>query len=121
MPTDDALPAQPREPVRVPSPSQDRIIGEVPAPYLEAVIADAARLARVPTSQVEVLRAQSVQWRDGSLGCPKPDMNYIQMIVDGYWVEVTAGGREFDYRLDGHGNYYLCDQPDRSPPYQTDR
>lgn len=124
VPSDDAqaTPGQPRDPVPVPAPGGDRpIIGEVPSAYLEAVVADAAERARVAPERVEVRRAQAVQWNDGSLGCAKPGENYIQMIVDGYWVELAAGGGEFDYRLDGQGNFRLCDQPGRVPPYIIDR
>lgn len=121
VPTDDAQP-QPRQPVPVPPPETERrVIGEVPAAQLEAVISDAAERAGVAPERVEVLRAQAVQWNDGSLGCPQPGETYIQMIVDGYWVELSAGGREFDYRLDGHGNFHLCEQPNRVSPYGTDR
>jgi hypothetical protein len=122
VPTDDAQPdpGQPRDPSPPPGARQPAS-SAVPAPYLEAVIADAARRAGVPADRVEVTRAQSVQWRDGSLGCPEPDMMYTQAIVDGYWVELEAAGSGFDYRLDGEGRFRLCQQPDRSPPYTTDR
>lgn len=128
VPTDDAQPApdQPRDPAASRPPADPPgaggpATGGVPEPYLDAVLADAARRAGVGAGQVRVERAQPAQWPDGSLGCPEPGMQYIQMIVDGYWVELTAGGRAFDYRLDGQGNYRLCERPDRSPPYTTDR
>jgi hypothetical protein len=88
---------------------------------LERVIRDAAERARVPADRVDVTRAESVQWRDGSLGCPQPGMSYIQMIVDGYWVELVAGGRPYDYRLDGTGRFVLCEGPVKSPPFTIER
>lgn len=91
---------------------------EEPSGYLEAVIADAARRAGVARSEVQVVRNQTVQWSDGSLGCPEPGMAYIQVIVDGYWVELRAGGKLYDYRLDRQGNFRLCEQAFRKPPYQ---
>jgi hypothetical protein len=104
-----------------PPPPGDRSTSGVPPEFMRAVIADAADRAGVPADRVEVLRAQPAQWRDGSLGCPAPGEMAIQMIVDGYWVELQASGRDFDYRLDGSGWFRLCQQPDRSPPYETDR
>jgi hypothetical protein len=97
------------------------VAGDVPAEFLEAVIADAADRAGVPTDRVHVIRAGSVQWRDGSLGCPEPGMMYMQMIVDGYRLEVEARGTTYDYRLDGQGHFVLCEQPGRQPPYSTNR
>lgn len=91
--------------------------GAVPEPYLERVIADASERSGLPRDRLEVTRAQAVQWRDGSLGCPEPGMMYTQAIVDGYWVELAATGQRFDYRLDGRGNFRLCQQPARESPY----
>lgn len=93
------------------------VSGEVPSGYLDAVIADAAQRAGVSRSEVHVERDQSVQWSDGSLGCPEPGMAYTQAIVDGFWVELRAGGDHYDYRLDHRGNFRLCEQPLRKPPY----
>jgi hypothetical protein len=95
--------------------------GEVPEQYMEQVIADAARRTGVPSERIEVIRAEAVQWRDGSLGCPEPGQSYIQMIVDGYWVVLAAGGEQLDYRLDDRGTFRLCDQPSPQPPYSDDR
>lgn len=95
--------------------------GEVPEQYLEQVIADAARRTGVPAERIEVIRAEAVQWRDSSLGCPEPGMTYLQVIVDGYWVVLAAGGEELDYRMDDRGNYRLCDRPTTRPPYSADR
>lgn len=92
--------------------------GDEPGDYLDAVIADAAQRAGVPPAEVQVERNQAVQWRDGSLGCPEPGMAYTQAIVDGYWVELLAGGERYDYRLDHRGNFRLCEQALRTPPYQ---
>lgn len=95
--------------------------GAVPQQHLARVLADASERTGVPRDRLEVVRAQAVQWRDGSLGCPEPGMSYIQMIVDGFWVELVADGSRLDYRMDGRGNFRLCDRPARTPPYSTDR
>lgn len=85
--------------------------GQVPDRYLEPVLADAADRSGVPQEQLEVTRAQAQQWRSGALGCPKPGMSYTQALVDGYWVELDASGQHLDYRLDGRGNFRLCEKP----------
>lgn len=120
VPIDEIQPSQGSDGPAGPPPADWSTSG-VPPEYMRAVIADAAGRAGVPADRVEVLRAEPAQWRDGSLGCPAPGEMAIQMIVNGYWVELQASGRAFDYRLDGQGFFRLCQQPDRSPPYETDR
>ncbi len=107
---DTVIPKPPPE--RVPPPSQPPVEvggGEVPASYLEAVVADAAERSGVSADEVSVLEATAVVWSDGSLGCPEPGQSYIQMLIDGYRVVVSAGGRTLDYRLDGEGSFFVCE------------
>jgi hypothetical protein len=85
--------------------------GDAPAAYIDAVVADAAERAGVSADEVEVLDARSVEWPDGSLGCPQPGMLYAQVITFGYQIVVAAAGETFDYRLGGRGNFRLCETP----------
>lgn len=70
---------------------------------LDAQIAAAKAdlLRRAPTLKTEDIRvvsAESVEWRDGSLGCPKPGMMYTMALVPGYQIILEAGGKTYDYR-----------------------
>lgn len=114
---------QPVQPSPVPPPNEapPRSTGEVPDQYLEQVMADAAGKARSAPDRVEVIRAQAMQWRSGALGCPEPGMMYTQALVDGYWVELRVGNQSYDYRLDGQGNFRLCERPMSAPPGTYDR
>ncbi len=105
----------------MPEPQPPRRSGAVPEEYLQRVIADAAQLAGVPPDRFEVTRAEAVQWRDSSLGCPKPGVVYLQVITDGYWVELAVDGRRFDYRLDARGTFHLCQRPMVGSPLYPDR
>ncbi len=87
------------------------VTGEVPARFLDPVVADAAARADVEESSVVVLTAAAMQWPDGSLGCPEPGVMYTQAVVDGSQIVVEAGGATYDYRLDGSGNFKLCKSP----------
>jgi hypothetical protein len=80
-------------------------------PIVEPVRADAATRAGVDRSAVEIVQAAAVEWSDGSLGCPEPGMLYTQAIVSGWHVVVRAGGRDFDYRVTGPGQFRLCEHP----------
>ena len=87
------------------------VTGEVPDRFLDPVVADAAARAGVDESSVVVVTAAAVQWPDGSLGCPEPGVMYTQAVVDGSQIVVEAGGETYDYRLDGKGNFKLCESP----------
>jgi hypothetical protein len=87
------------------------VTGEVPESFVDKVVADAASRAGVDESSVVVTTAAAVQWPDGSLGCPEPGVMYTQAIVDGSQIVVQAGGENYDYRLDGKGNFKLCESP----------
>lgn len=93
--------------------------GEVPEAILTAILTDASERTEVEVSALEVTRAQAMSWPDGSLGCPEPGMFYLQVITDGYWVEVVAGEERLDYRADTNGVFRLCTNPSGQPPLGT--
>lgn len=90
------------------------VTGEVPADLLSAIKADLARRRKAPVEDIEVLRAQAVLWRDGSLGCPKPGQMYTQALVNGYWVILGLHGKEWDYRA-GSKHFALCKRGGQPP------
>ena len=70
----------------------------------------AARLAVAP-ERIELLLAARIVWRDGSLGCPRPDRLYTQALVAGLLVELRASGMTYRYHAPEHGEPFLCEQP----------
>jgi hypothetical protein len=83
--------------------------GEVPQALFDAVVADALARSGATQSSVAVQTAEQVEWSDGSLGCPAPDMMYTQAIVNGYHVVLDVGGQTYDYRLSDRGLIILCE------------
>ncbi|MBP6789120.1 MAG: hypothetical protein KA170_16135 [Candidatus Promineofilum sp.] len=83
--------------------------GEVPLAMFDAVVADALARSGASRSSVAVSAAEQVEWSDGSLGCPAPDMMYTQAIVPGYHVVLDVGGQTYDYRLSARGLMVLCE------------
>jgi len=73
-----------------------------------AALEDAARRTGLPEDALVVVQAQAVVWRDGSLGCPEPDMAYTQALVPGFRVQVRAGDDVMDYHANRHGRLRLC-------------
>ena len=90
--------------------------GKVPQGILDAIIKEAATLAKVQREKLVILRAQPVVWNDGSLGCPEPGMMYTQALVNGYWVVIEAAGQTYDFRVDAGGRFHLCPAGRGRPP-----
>ena len=96
---------------RVPTPATAAAVtGEVPQTLLDTLLADAAQRSGVDRSQITVQLGQAVEWSDGALGCPKPGMNYLQVITPGYQVLLQAGTASYDYHADERGRFVLCEQ-----------
>lgn len=75
----------------------------------------AGRLAVAPAT-IEVARAERVTWPDGSLGCPRPGMLYTQALVRGYFVQLHANDRHWNYHGGRGGPPHYCDSPDERLP-----
>lgn len=100
-------------------PGRGKGLGEVPANILEEIIADLVQRTGAERQDIQVVRAQTVTWSDGALGCPQKGMFYIQVLINGYWVVLQVDGLEYDYRVSDTGHFTLCEgkgSPPISPP-----
>jgi len=110
-----SLPRRPSASLDLPAtvpPSPAPVTGEVPASVLESIrqrLAEEAPDSNLAT--VTVVRAEAVQWPDGSLGCPERGVVYTQAIVPGYHVVFAVDGREYDYRVTETGSVRRCEGP----------
>lgn len=77
------------------------------APAVQAAADLAARLG-VDESAITVVTSEAVTWRDGSLGCPQPGMEYPQALVEGMKIVLAHGGATFEYHSGGNGVPFLC-------------
>jgi hypothetical protein len=75
---------------------------------IEAVLADAVEQTGLALDVLEVQSAEAVTWSDGSLGCPRPGMEYTQALVPGYRIKIRAGERILDYHANRRGYWILC-------------
>lgn len=82
-----------------------------PPSLIQAVIADLAEREGVAAGDIELVSAESVEWPDGSLGCPVPGVSYIQVITPGHRVVLGIGEETFDYRATTDGSFRLCENP----------
>ena len=60
------------------------------------------------------MSVEEVTWRDGSIGCPEPGMNYTQALVPGIRVVLELDGRRYEYHAGGGRSIFLCENPE--PP-----
>jgi hypothetical protein len=95
-------------------------VNEVPQAIFESILKEAAALAKVDREQLVIVRAESVIWNDGSLGCPEPGMMYTQALVNGYWIVIEATGKQYDFRVGNGGSFRLCPPGRGHPPQPSD-
>jgi hypothetical protein len=88
-----------------------------PDPASQALV----ELARQNLAQVEGIKVEditlvgveAVEWSDSSLGCPRPGMNYLQVITPGYRISLEAQGKGYEYHSDQSSRVVRCDLPGR--------
>lgn len=88
-----------------------------PAPYdydLEDLVTqakeDLSNRLFISSQQIEVIEAKSVVWPDASIGCPQPDMKYIQVQVDGALIRLQVKAKIYEYHSGGSRGLFLCEQ-----------
>jgi hypothetical protein len=97
-------------------PTAPPVTGEVPEAIMAQARADLAKLTGLDPSTFTTVRDEQVVWSDGSLGCPVPGVMYIQVVTPGYWIQLGAGGRTYDYRSTLAGPVRRCDLATPKPP-----
>lgn len=75
---------------------------------VEAARIDAARRSGLPAREMKVVSLESVTWRNGSLGCPRPGMSYTDALVPGYRIRLQVGRQVWDYHASERGSLALC-------------
>ncbi len=112
-----ARPSQTLPPLSTVPPTPTPVVGEAPAAIVAAARADlATRISPDAAASASVVRAEAVQWPDGSLGCRVPGEMYPQVVTPGYWIVLSVDGTEYDYRATEAGAVRLCEQALRPSP-----
>ncbi len=106
-PTPAGLGAAP-VPTEVPPASLSPAAGSAKSPHIERAVADLAARLGVDPGAISVVRAEELDWPDGSLGCPQEGMGYTQALVNGYFVQLEAGGQLYNYHGRAGGEPFLC-------------
>jgi hypothetical protein len=77
---------------------------------VNAALQDAATQAGVPVSALRVEQVEATEWRDASLGCPRPGVMYAQVLTPGFKIVISGGGKQFEYHSDEGSRVVLCSQ-----------
>ena len=62
----------------------------------------------IPADRILLVEVTAVTWRDASLGCPKPGIDYIRVETPGYNILLEAGGNTYSYHTDEEKRVILC-------------
>ena len=70
--------------------------------------------------EFSVTNVEDVEWSDSSLGCPQPDMMYMQVITPGSRITLERGGQQYVVHTDRGHRAVRCDSS-RRPASQKPR
>lgn len=97
----------------------------LPNPAAIAANRAAATLAgelALDVEDVTILRTESVEWPDSSLGCPKSGQNYLMVITPGFRVSLKADGQTYEYHTNRDGTVVVrCEGGVRKMNRSVDR
>jgi hypothetical protein len=83
---------------------------------IQVAASDLAGQLKVDQAGIEVAAITSVIWPNSGMGCERPGMAYKQVPVDGYLIELRAGGQIYRYHGGGAREPFLCTTPSVSQP-----
>ncbi len=64
-------------------------------PLVELARQNLAQELGIKPEDITLVGVEAVEWRDSSLGCPRPGMNYLQVITSGYRISLEAQGKGY--------------------------
>lgn len=81
---------------------------ESKAKLLHDISLDVSKRLGVDIGDVILVKVDEIIWPDESLGCPAPDINYVQSPTSGFQVVVKAQDTEYTYHTKGFGMFIWC-------------
>jgi hypothetical protein len=83
-----------------------------PPPYAEDYILasknDLSQRLNISIDEINIVFIKAVIWSDTSLGCPQEDMEYAQVLTEGYQILLETLGNIYEYHTDSNENIVLC-------------
>ena len=69
---------------------------------------DLAKRLGLEVDTIKVSGATPVNWRSGALGCPKPGVNYMDVLVPGIRIIFRVGNEIYRYHAIPNGQPFYC-------------
>ncbi len=121
MPTDTPQPApatqtlQPTEEVleMTPVTNEQSPIPAGSESLVALVVQDLAQRQKISEDQISVISFETKVWPDGAYGCPQPGMMYIQVLTEGYLIQLQVGDELFNYHGGEGREPFLCVEENR--------
>lgn len=82
----------------------------IAAEFIMQARADLAARLAVPEEEIELVRSETVEWRDSSLGCAQEGEAYLQVITPGYRIVLSVGSILYEYHTDAQ-RMIFCEAP----------
>jgi hypothetical protein len=71
------------------------------------------RLGLPDDGTIRIISAETVTWRDSSMGCSLPDRGYLQVLTPGVLIVLGHGKQTYPYHGSRTGKPFLCEPPGR--------
>ena len=113
-PLDSPSPLQ--TPRQTPSVQADQPLETPSSPQVAALVEkarkDLSQRLQIAVDRTSLRSVEAVQWRNSSLGCPMPGMQYLMVITPGYLIRLEAAGTVYEYHA-SETHVVYCDRPER--------
>lgn len=93
----DAAISLPEENIVTPPPASDSTTPLAEDDFTIMAQEDLAQRLNMAPADIKLIKYEEVEWRDSSLGCPQPKMQYLQVITPGYLIQLEAQGQVYNY------------------------
>ncbi|MFA4956634.1 MAG: hypothetical protein WC556_06630 [Candidatus Methanoperedens sp.] len=77
----------------------DAVVPEY-APVVDLAKKDLSEKLNIPIGDIKLVKEESIDWRDSSLGYPEEGMKYAQVITPGFRITLKAGDKIYEYHSD---------------------
>jgi hypothetical protein len=99
-----------QEPENTPEQTPPKALTGTAEALVEQAKQDLVERTGVALDEISLQHMHAVEWRDSSLGCPRPGMNYLMVITPGYLIRLEADGTIYEYHT-SHNHVVLCRKP----------
>jgi len=86
----------------------------VVAEFIIGAKQDLASRLSISVESIVVVSSEAVDWPDGSLGCPQPGQDYVQVITPGYRIVLAVGETYYEYHT-SFETVEFCELPTPTP------